>query len=246
VPQTERPKLPHHSSSSEVEHGVTDDPIDNDREIIVKHREAALRAEKKASEERARARERRKRQEAEQQRLDLILAQKKTAAEEEKKKADTQEILEKAKKEDLERLEKELASAPQPTPIVETKRDKLKFWSRKRSETTSGNSAASQDSDALPERERLQKQAPNYGVIEKPKGLIESEREERRAAKDELERKRAVRQSWLPSPQQMMGSGHRDQNSTTPTANGLLPGSDAPKSAVNSGERVSLHFQQDI
>jgi hypothetical protein len=123
------------------------------------------------------------------------------------------ELLAEQKRKDLERLEAELDAASPGVARVASPRDKFGFFSRKRAATkvTSPSTAASRSRSTS---EELQTKSQGRGS-EQGGGNAAPIPESRKRSQD--------------APTQAIEQGGR----------GIVPGTDAPMSAVNAGERVS-------
>jgi hypothetical protein len=161
-------------------------------------------------------------QEEEQRRAERELAEQRRKVEQEKEDLEAEqarladEMLAEQKRKDLERLEAELDAAGPPPPRVTSPREKFGFFNRKRTATkvTPPSTAASGSGNTSEEPRTRSQDAPPRGTEQGAAPGLTSEPQ--------------MRSQDAPPRGIEQGGG------------GIVPGTDAPKSAVNAGERVSL------
>ena len=160
-------------------------------------------------------------QEEQQRRAEEELAEQRRRVEQEKEDLEAEqarlaeELLAEQKRKDLERLEAELEAAAPPPPRVTSPKEKFGFFKRKRTVTKS--TAASESRDTSEDSRSRSQEAP----------ARESEQSGRNAAPAPTSEPRIKAQDAPPRAIEQGGGG-------------IVPGTDAPMSAVNAGERVSI------
>lgn len=164
-------------------------------------------------------------QEEQQRRAEAELAEQKRKIEQEKENIEAEqarlaeERLAEQKRKDLERLEAELDAAGPPPPRITTPKEKFGFFTRKRAATkVSSTSTAASGSRNTSEESRARSQDAATRGIEQGGGNAAQALTSEPRMKSQEPPPRAIEQ----------GGG------------GIVPGTDAPKSAVNAGERVSV------